>query len=57
MSGELDKHNGGVLTISKTEFEDNGIYICVAENKLDTLTQSVFIRIQREFEYFHFLFL
>lgn len=44
--GDGKNDYGGVLTIEETRFIDNGIYICVAYNELDTLTMSTFIRIK-----------
>ena len=37
---------GSSLIIEKATFEDNGIYTCVASNDLDTITQSVYIKVE-----------
>ena len=36
---------GGFLKLRKTRFEDDGIYICLAINKLETLTTSTQIKV------------
>ena len=39
--------NGGILTIAVAESaKHSGIYVCVSKNVLNTLTQSVYIRIE-----------
>ena len=37
---------GGFLKLRKTRFEDDGIYICLAINKLETLTTSTQIKVK-----------
>ena len=37
---------GGFLKLRETRFEDDGIYICLAINKLETLTTSTQIKVQ-----------
>ena len=49
ISGEKKGDVGGKLTLVSADYEDNGIYICVASNELDTLTMSVNIKIQGKY--------
>ena len=37
---------GGFLKLRETRFEDDGIYICLAINKLETLTTSTQIKVK-----------
>ncbi|XP_047146188.2 fibronectin type III domain-containing protein isoform X1 [Hydra vulgaris] len=43
---ENTDNQGSVLSFTKMAFSDNGIYICIAINSQDTITQSTFIKVR-----------
>ena len=44
-TGDKPGDVGGKLILTSASYEDNGIYICVGANYLDTLTMSINIKI------------
>ena len=48
---EFDATEGSLIITSADAKEDDGIYICVAKNDLNTITQSVYIRVKGEYHY------
>ena len=43
---ENEDNQGSVLKFTQMAFSDNGIYICIAINSQDTITQSTFIKVR-----------
>lgn len=46
VTGDKEGDIGGKLTLTSARYQDGGIYICLARNYLDTLTMSVYVKIQ-----------